>query len=94
MELRFSPLFSGSSGNATYVGCDSAHILVDAGLSGSRVTGELQRVGVDPASLTAILVTHEHTDHTLGLYSITKNLSVSIYSSKETLEFLVSKKYY
>ena len=35
MELRFSPLFSGSSGNATYVGCDDAQLLVDAGLSGT-----------------------------------------------------------
>ena len=42
MELRFSPLFSGSSGNATYVGCDDAHILVDAGMSGNRVTGDAQ----------------------------------------------------
>ena len=48
MEIRFSPLFSGSSGNATYVGCDGAHILVDAGLSGSRVTQELEGMGIDP----------------------------------------------
>ena len=63
MELRFSPLFSGSSGNAIYVGCDDAQILVDAGMSGTRVIQELLRVGVDPASLDAILVTHEHADH-------------------------------
>ena len=41
MELRFSPLFSGSSGNAIYVGCDDAHLLVDAGMSGTRVSQEL-----------------------------------------------------
>ena len=41
MELRFSPLFSGSSGNAIYVGCDDAHILVDAGMSGTRVIQEM-----------------------------------------------------
>ena len=63
MELRFSPLFSGSSGNATYVGCDDGQLLVDAGVSGSRITQELLRVGVDPAGLNAILVTHEHSDH-------------------------------
>ena len=67
MELRFSPLFSGSSGNATYVGCDDAHILVDAGMSGARVSGELMQVGVDPRCLNAILVTHEHSDHIRGI---------------------------
>ena len=67
MELRFSPLFSGSSGNAIYVGCDDVHLLVDAGMSGTRVTQELQRVGVNPHALTAILVTHEHIDHIKGI---------------------------
>ena len=63
MELRFSPLFSGSSGNATYVGSDDVNILVDAGVSGTRVMQELRKIGIDPSSLNAILVTHEHTDH-------------------------------
>ena len=44
MELRFSPLFSGSSGNATYVGCDDTHLLVDAGVSGSRITQEQENM--------------------------------------------------
>ena len=37
MEIRYCPLFSGSSGNALYVGCDGANLLVDAGVSGARV---------------------------------------------------------
>ena len=41
MEIRFSPLFSGSSGNATYVGCDDANILVDAGATCCNVLGDL-----------------------------------------------------
>ena len=51
MELRFSPLFSGSSGNAIYVGCDDAHILVDAGMSGTRVIQEMMSMGIDPRRL-------------------------------------------
>ena len=44
MELRFSPLFSGSSGNSTYVGCDDAQLLVDAGIPEEQIaikTGQL-----------------------------------------------------
>jgi len=91
MELRFSPLFSGSSGNATYVGCDDAHILVDAGLSGSRVTGELQRVGVDPALLDAILVTHEHSDHIKGIGILSRKYDLPVYATEGTWAEMFNK---
>jgi len=91
MELRFSPLFSGSSGNATYVGCDDANILVDAGLSGSRITQELHRVGVDPACLDAILVTHEHSDHIKGIGILSRKYDLPIYATEGTWRELYGK---
>ena len=91
MELRFSPLFSGSSGNATYVGCDDAQLLVDAGLSGSRVTGELVRMGVDPARLDAILVTHEHTDHIKGIGILSRKYDLPVYATEGTWEEMMGK---
>ena len=84
MELRFSPLFSGSSGNATYVGCDDMGLLVDAGMSGSRITNELARVGVDPFSLKAILVTHEHADHIKGIGILSRKYDLPIYATEGT----------
>ena len=91
MELRFSPLFSGSSGNATYVGCDDAHILVDAGLSGTRVTQELQRVGVNPAMLNAILVTHEHSDHIKGIGILSRKFDLPVYATEGTWREMYNK---
>ena len=91
MELRFSPLFSGSSGNATYVGCDGAGILVDAGLSGSKVTQELTRVGVDPAQLDAILVTHEHTDHIKGIGILSRKYDLPVYATEGTWNAMYDK---
>jgi len=91
MELRFSPLFSGSSGNATYVGCDDAHILVDAGLSGTRVTQELQRVGVDPAMLSAILVTHEHSDHIKGIGILSRKYDLPVFATEGTWRGMYGK---
>lgn len=84
MELRFSPLFSGSSGNATYVGCDDAHILVDAGLSGTRVTQELLKVGVNPGMLSAILVTHEHSDHIKGIGILSRKYDLPVFATEGT----------
>ena len=84
MELRFSPLFSGSSGNAIYVGCGNTHILVDAGLSGTRIIQELKKIGVDAADLTALIATHEHSDHTKGLGILSRKFDLPIYATEGT----------
>ncbi|MBQ8109063.1 MAG: MBL fold metallo-hydrolase [Clostridia bacterium] len=91
MEIRFSPLFSGSSGNSTYVGCDDAHILVDAGVSGTRVSQELARVGIDPNALSAILVTHEHADHIKGIGILSRKYDLPVYATEGTWEGMYDK---
>ena len=84
MELRFAPLFSGSSGNSIYVGCDSGHLLVDAGVSCARVVAELRRLGVDPARLAGILVTHEHIDHIRGVGVLSRRYDLPVYATEGT----------
>lgn len=91
MELRFSPLFSGSSGNATYVGCDDANILVDAGVSGTRVSRELECMGIRPESLNAILVTHEHADHIKGIGILSRKYDLPVYATEGTWAGMYSK---
>lgn len=91
MELRFSPLFSGSSGNAIYVGANDTHILVDAGLSGSRITAELKKIGVAPEQLTAIFCTHEHADHCKGIGVLTRKYDLPVYASVGTWEGMSDK---
>ena len=82
--IQFAPLFSGSSGNAVYVGCGNTHLLVDAGVSGTRVLTELRRVGVNPCELTAILTTHEHNDHIKGVGILSRKLRVPVYATRGT----------
>ena len=82
--LTFTTIASGSSGNAALVSCGRTHILLDAGVSARRITTGLQALGVDPAELTAILITHEHTDHIAGLQVLTKKLRRPILSSAPT----------
>lgn len=64
---KLCQLFSGSSGNCTYIGCGSGGILVDVGVSAKRITQGLQSIDVDPATIQGIFITHEHTDHVAGL---------------------------
>ena len=56
-------LSSGSSGNALLLSCGSTHLLVDAGISCRRITVSLRELGLAPEDLTAILITHTHTDY-------------------------------
>ncbi|MBQ9951125.1 MAG: MBL fold metallo-hydrolase [Clostridia bacterium] len=91
MELRFAPLFSGSSGNAIYVGCDEAHFLVDAGVSGTRVAKALEGIGVAPGSLSGILVTHEHSDHIQGIGVLSRKYDVPIYATEGTWDAMMGK---
>lgn len=91
MELRFSPLFSGSSGNAIYVGCGDTHILVDAGMSGTRIANELGKIGLHPSQLTAILTTHEHIDHVRGVGILSRKYGLPIYATEGTWEGMAEK---
>lgn len=62
----------------------STRILVDAGLSRKVTFERLRAVDVDPESLTAILITHEHSDHIAGLQIISKTLGIPVYLSRLT----------
>lgn len=84
MEVRFCPLFSGSSGNAIYVGYGDTHILVDAGLSGKKVEQALCEIGVRPDELSAILVTHEHSDHIRGIGVLSRRHNLPVYANGGT----------
>jgi phosphoribosyl 1,2-cyclic phosphodiesterase len=66
LSVRFRVLGSGSSGNCTLVEGGGARILLDAGLGPRQLAERLESAGVDPASLDAVLLSHEHTDHARG----------------------------
>ncbi|RWZ54692.1 MBL fold metallo-hydrolase [Halobacillus fulvus] len=84
MTLRFSVLASGSTGNAFYIESGEEKILVDAGLSGKKIEHLFQQVNRDPAELTRILVTHEHSDHIKGLGIMARRYNLPIYANEKT----------
>ena len=89
--LTVTTLASGSSGNSTLVSCGRTHILLDAGISARRITTAMQEVGVDPAQLNAIFITHEHQDHIAGLQVLTKKLRVPVVATNPTCGQLADK---
>lgn len=84
MSLRFSVLASGSTGNAFYIENGETRILVDAGLSGKKMDSLFEQIDVCPSKLSAILVTHEHSDHIKGLGIIARKYNLPIYANEKT----------
>lgn len=85
---RFCSLFSSSSGNSTYIGTTKEGILIDAGVSAKKITEALTARDIDPKTLRAIFVTHEHTDHTNGIRVLASKYNIPVYATGGTLDAL------
>ena len=82
--VRFTVLASGSKGNSTVVTGGKTRILVDAGLSCRELFRRMRQVDEDPATLDAIIVTHEHSDHVAGLAVTARKLGIPVYFTEGT----------
>ena len=88
--LRFQSFQSGSNGNAAYLGSDRTHLLLDAGISCKRITEALHSISLDPRDLNGILITHEHSDHISGLFTMVKKYGIPLYGTRGTLEGIMA----
>lgn len=84
------PLFSGSSGNATYVKYGDDEILIDAGASYKNLRLALEKLGTDISNIKAIFITHEHSDHIKGLSVTLKHLDVPVYINQASFGEIMS----
>ncbi|MDD6276238.1 MAG: MBL fold metallo-hydrolase [Clostridia bacterium] len=89
---RFCSLFSSSSGNSTYIGSGGGGILIDAGVSARQITLKLDCIGVSPADIGAIFITHEHSDHIKGLRVFASKNKIPVYATEGTINSLISAK--
>jgi len=84
MAVSISVLASGSRGNTAVVESSQARILVDAGISCRETFKRLKLAGLDPKSISAILITHEHSDHVYGLATLAKKLDLPVFMTGAT----------
>ncbi len=82
--MRCIVLGSGSKGNATLVETGQTRILIDNGFSGKELVNRLHQAGVDPTSLNALVLTHEHNDHVAGVGVLARRLRLPVYANVAT----------
>ena len=86
--FKYCSLYSGSSGNSFFVQSTNTNLLIDAGVSCKKIVSALANLGIDINTIDAVLITHEHTDHTKGLVTLSNKYNIPIYANKKTWEAL------
>jgi phosphoribosyl 1,2-cyclic phosphodiesterase len=82
--LKLAVLGSGSSGNSAVLCLGDTRSLIDAGLSAKQLCLRLELLGIDPDSLSGIVLTHEHGDHTRGIDVFTRKRKLPVYATTHT----------
>lgn len=82
--IKFCSLYSGSSGNCLFLSAGRTKLLIDAGLSAKRIIEALASIGEKPSELSAILISHEHSDHIKGAGILSRKLGIPVYANEKT----------
>ncbi len=78
-------LASGSKGNCVVLEGSSSTVLIDCGLSAKEVLLRMERAGIDVGRIDALLLTHEHVDHTRGVDVLCRKLDIPVHATAGTL---------
>jgi phosphoribosyl 1,2-cyclic phosphodiesterase len=78
-RLRFASLGSGSGGNATLIECDGTCVMIDCGFSVKQTVARLERLARRGEDISAIIVTHEHSDHLSGVGVMARRFNLPVW---------------
>ena len=89
--MRVLPLQSGSSGNCFYVETDRTRILIDAGISPKQISTRLQQHGRSIEQVDALLLTHDHSDHSRYVSGVCRKFGLPLHITRKTLNAVEKK---
>lgn len=92
--MKLTPLFSGSSGNSILIESNDVKVLVDAGFNCKRIQTELTSLGINLEDISAVFITHEHTDHVSALGVLSRKFHIPVYCNELTYEALKKQRDY
>jgi phosphoribosyl 1,2-cyclic phosphodiesterase len=93
MTITVSVLGSGSRGNATFIKTEQVRLLIDAGMSRKEIAQRMEAIGEDPDGVDAVLITHEHGDHSCGLKMLLKDLPIEAFLTWGTITAMQADQY-
>jgi phosphoribosyl 1,2-cyclic phosphodiesterase len=82
--MRLISLQSGSNGNCIYLEADGVKLLFDAGISGSRAQQRLASHGRDITDVDAVLISHDHVDHSRSMGIFHRKFGLPIFVTAKT----------
>lgn len=80
--MKITVLGSGSKGNATLIDFENKKILIDVGFTSRTLKNKLESINVDPKDIDYVFITHNHSDHIVGLKSFLKKYKPELYISE------------
>ena len=87
-QFVFCSFSSGSSGNCYYIGKEEEGVLVDMGITMTKLETSLKRIGLTLNDIKALFITHDHIDHVKGLKSFLRNTDICVFASPKCVSSL------
>ncbi len=81
-------LYSSSKGNSAYIKYGRDEFLIDCGASAKAIEASLNQIGTGLKNISAIFITHEHSDHIKGLQTITKHFEMPVFAPSNSCEYI------
>ncbi len=87
-KAKIYTLFSSSKGNCSYIKYGKDEILIDCGVSARSIENTLKQLDTSLSNITAIFITHEHSDHIRGINTITKYFKIPVYAPEKSCAYI------
>ena len=89
--MIFCNLGSGSKGNSSYIQAENTSVLIDQGFSGKQVCHRMQMRNLHPEFISAIVLTHDHGDHSKGIGIFARKYNIPVYMTSINKSYLHDK---